>query len=413
MRFLADVAAEAVGDASYTAVTAALAGGEQVREQAYERMRAAYDALELARPERGPGEFVPSFISTRDDLFDDYGQAPYFVARAVLYGHRVAVANPLRLHRRSLTGHEGPLSGFERDLRVALLLGPFERKGLVIYLDPDVPGRPALTDNDGIEVLTVPTEPSGEDLDDFYRTHLAEMGIYAKDLHDRDRRYAAELQIAVGWWQVQNLLAWQSHHRDVADLYVPEHLRAVMEWVLRRRGSTLILGERKQPDHGVLSALCRLPTIAPEALGRLTPEDLIGIREERIFTKWRESLLAGAQAAEAAGSDTEAVAAFARTITSSRDRLLKEAGATRPFMTLGTDAKAFGVSMASRLAATAAGGAVGGAATASIAGALAGALAGAGATVLPPLMKAATSAARQGERREALEKHLSLFASDS
>lgn len=422
MRYLADVAAEAIGDDHYTSVTAALAGGDTVRERVWERMAAAYADLPTRTTERKPGEFIPGWPETRASIGDPIGSAPAFVVRALLYSHRVAVADPLKLQVRGLTGEPGPHHGFDRALRVVLLLGPFEREGLVVYLNPDVPERAAgwraLDTYDGIPVLPLPTDPSDDELDYFYDEYLAGRRVSvdhtlarSDQLTDVARRGAAADAIAWAWWEYRDLLAWQTHHANITDLYVPDHLRPVAEWVLRRKGATLVTGES---NDRVLSSLCRLPLLNGEALGRLTARDLILLREERTFARWRQTLQAAATYAEASGSDAQAVADFVLSVTAAHERVRRETSARQTFKPLRGEISTFGISVAADTTQSVVSGVATGVAVGStLSSGLLGALAGAGVTVAQPLVRTAARAARQPARRDALDRVFSLFASDS
>lgn len=414
MRYLVDLVRRCVQGDDYRAVDDAI--NRLGHESLFDEFCDGYEHLKLRVPVKRPGEFVPGWNHNVVDLGRPYGEDPRFVARAILYSHRVALANRLQLYvhaRKRSGGSSLPPATLREEFHKALFYGPLEKAGLLFYVDPWAAGPPRDIEDPGLP---------REALDDYFRTYMAPRNIYieVEDWSaDTGRafvaRLAAEEELMYGLSGVKDLLKWQQSLNDHVDLYIPEdpRYRDSFEWMLRRDGYNVMGSTARQPDCGALSALWSLPTPSAEAYSKLTVRDVLLIREDATFDRWRSTLQKAvrALAVEATTSDVaSAVPEFLEVLTSGQQEVLAAVGGMRSFKVGGQALGSFGVSLASAAVATAG-------ATAAFPGenalaATAGGVAGTVASFAPKIAHGVRVAVRGPRTRRALQAHFSLFATD-
>lgn len=411
MRYLADVVRACVHGDDAAAVDAA---AERSFGGLFDDVCSAYSRARLAPPApKRAGEFVPGWrLDVMNPAFP-YGNDRYFVARAILYSHRIALADPLHFYVQPESGPRTPPATMREDLHKILLYGPLERAGLLVYVNPVAAGTPRM-----------PTDPHvpREQLDDYFRDYLAPTGDYL-EVEDWSAevgpaflaRGAAELELMFGLAGVRNLLDWQRHYAEYVDLYVPEipMYRNTMEWLMRRDGLSVIGAVTKNQDNAALAALWSSPTPSAEAYSRLTVGDLLAIREAPAFDRWRAALTHAVQALaveQAAEGSAAGGVDFFRVLDEQHRRMTVDVSRLSVFRRFSGTWGTFGLSVATASAATM--GAVdlfpGQSGLAAAAGTAA-AMAAGYAQKAPRSVRAALRGPRVGR---ALDAHFSLFATD-
>lgn len=348
MKVLAEIVANAVGTSDPSEIDAIVAAdGSGVLE----RLASAYDRWKRpSAPKKRADEFVPGWRLNSTSFDNAWGQDGYFVVRAILYAHRIALVDPLWFHLYPLGPIRTPSAGFgfKENLAKVLHYAPLERAGLLFYVPPGVPPEP---DN------FFATEYSDEELETYFREYLAPRGQYRRVADDEwtsktgdafSARLAANLELAAGLYGASTLLDWQRANARSLDLYVPEEpmYRDALEWLIRRDGSGLLTGQGNPHDSQAMRALWALPTPSIEKYQELTIKDLAAIREEDTFSAWRQALTSALKAfvvSKAIGEDAEAVLAFNTELQARRDETVAAARSSRLFNDMAGAAGLFGL----------------------------------------------------------------------
>lgn len=411
MRYLVDLVRECVHGDDLPAVEAAV---NRSREELFDELCSAYLRLEpQLPPPKKAGEFVPGWRLDVSDLTNPYGNDPYFVSRAILYCHRIALRDPLYHYVNPVGGPQHLPSTMKEDLHKVLMYGALEEAGLLFYVNPVAAGAPRTPEGTGL---------AREQLESYFRDYMAPRGQYitvedwSADVGDPGiARNAAAVELMYGLAGVRDLLDWQRYYADYLDLYVPEIsiYRDTMEWLVRQDGYGVLGSVTKNPNNAALSALWSLPTPNPEAYGRLTVGDLLTIRDDSVFANWRSSLdkTVQAYAVEAnVGDSAKSVEEFVRSINSQYRRVVAASGQLRVFRNMSGEWGSFGMSLLSASAASYA-------TTTAFPGenALAAATGGAAAMLAayaPKAPHAIRSLLRAPRRKRALDRHFDLFATD-
>lgn len=428
MRTLVELVEKCIGSRDPGALSAAVGDSG---EDLWDRLRTEYGNLKLRPvPQKKHGEFVPSWRLDIIDLANPYGYDAYFVARAILYSHRVVLFN----HLAQWIESEIPPATLKEDLHKIMWCGALERSKLLYYADPlpspvsTVAGAHVSTFLDLGRVVEPGIDVSDPGLTDreyeqYFLDYMAPRGRYI-EVEDWDSktgpaflaRNIAAVELMHGLPAVRALLDWQRHYRHQIDLYVPGHpiYRDVSEWLVRRDGFSVLGSATSTPGQSALSALWSLPTPSAEAYSQLTIRDLLAIREERCFALWRDSLSASVQALAIAnagrGGENDVQREFVRTMTSERERLLAELGRIRPFRAHSGPWGSFGLSLLSASAAT-----FGVTSLFPTESALAATLGGGAAMVgayAPKAPSLVRDILRSSRAKEAVENHFALFGID-
>jgi hypothetical protein len=394
------------------AVDAAL---DRSHEALWEKLCAAYEEL---RPRRYTpkeiGEFVPGW---RMNIIGGgggwYGLDIPFVIRAILYSHRVALADPLRAYAENPSEWCLPPATLKEDLHKILFYGPFEKAGLLFYVDTivadnrDTSEEMQLSENEALayhdEYMSRRRYFSDKDWEPSPRTAFS-------------ARVAAEIELQMAVPMVRTLLDWQRRNAEYFDLYFPQvpMYRDAREWLMRRDGSSVLGTKSDDPETAALDALWSLPTPSPESYSKLTVKDLLDIRMGNAFERWRASLRRAIEAAEVemkTSRDTDRTfGEFLRAIDAERRQVEKGVRRVRPFRPTFGEWGKFGLSIAIPYAATV--GASGLFHDTNLAASAAKDAAGPIASVALEAGQSVRLAFQRRRESQALRNHFALFASD-
>lgn len=346
MKYLADVVAEAVGTDNPLEVEAIVASSE---EAVVGRLVSLHRQWKPKTPPvKRIDEFVPGWRIDPSDR--PSGSDVYFVLRAILYAHRIALKDPLYFHLHPLSGWEPNGGwGFKESLAKVLFYGPLERLGILFYLPPGTPPEP----EDFFQM-----GHTDEVLEQYFRYYLAPTGHYLRVAdedwgHDtvdtRLARNVAEVQLGAGLYEATTVLEWQRANEKYIDLWVPERRsnRDAIEWMIRQRGAGLLTGKVDSADSQTMRALWDLPVPSEERFGELSLKDLVSIRDEKSFAAWRKALtsaLDGYVASRAVYDDAKAVKQFSLELDARRLETIRAARSNRLFTDMVGPAGKFGIS---------------------------------------------------------------------
>lgn len=401
---LFEVVAEAIGSGEPEDVPGALASN---RDRVLSRLVELYADWNCPIPKsKAVGEFVPSWNLDHHDYSIPMGLGPYFVARAILYSHRVGVVNELALH---MVPNESGLPmggfGFQEALQRVLLFGHFEETGLLFYLPPGPSPKHE-------EVLAI--ERSDDDLAEFFREYLAPSGRYitVDDWSSSTgdawlARNAASLHLGLGLASVEAALIWQRSNAAYTDLHIPPIpiYANAMEWMVRRDGTGLLRRNASSADGDGLNALWRLPVPSNEAYAKLTIGDVMSLREDAVFDRWRAVMKSSLEAYSVGGAlenDASAVKAFIAELDARRSETLKGIQDLTVYRKMAGAAGVFGVTAGVSAGVTLA------FQQDPLVGTLASLAAGA-VVATPPLIRALKRSGRTTQQGEALDAHFELF----
>jgi hypothetical protein len=351
---LVEIVAGVLGDDSFDAVDAAVDSDVvQLLDSLADAVTSAGEKEPIAK---SAGEFVPGWLPAVKDPARPYGHDPYFVFRALLYCHRVAVADPLHpyLFNENLPRGAG-IHGLKEALHKILIYNELESNELLFYLPPHAANRME---------PPPPLELPRDVLQDYYESYMAPRGIHIP-VDDWDcstgeafsARFAAELEIMHGIPYILDFSIWQAKYADAVDLYFSDdhYFRDVFDWVAQRSGGVISRPHGSlHDDSGKLAALLRMPTLNEPAFNSLPVRDLINLRDHRVFERWREALTNAVRSTmvlETAGGDADrARQEFASVMAAQRNRVLAELGGVTEFSRMVGKPGAFGISAMSKAA---------------------------------------------------------------
>lgn len=425
MQLIGEAVREALGTDNPTSVKDAV--GDD-REGTWLRVRDHYLALNRKEvPKKEPGEYVPAWFLeiSVNGMPDTAGQ--YFVARALLYAHRVGMVDHLayycdedimnsndfmRDHLDMWRGH--PPRDMEDVLAKALLYLPLEKEGLLYYLTPplheDLPRN-----SDGWAVL--PEVASDEELELYFKQYMSRWGMYrdpdwGNEVDVRLARYAAGVELGHTAIQLGRAVRFFNRWHESADLFTSGHppYRDGIQFLMRLRGQTLFVGT-PNADTRTLDALWNLPGFSESALRKLTLQNVLDMRDEMVFRRWRATL----QAATAAYGARDAISSgerefsdFLEVVKRAESDLLSSARARRSIENFLGDARDFGISVAIGTGGAGAGALL---SDGELEPALVSGAVGVLASKLPALAAGVTDVAKSGRRVRAARQHMALFGS--
>lgn len=398
------------------------------RKVAWSRVRERYLSLDRrAIPRKAFGEYVPAWFLERQAVGVPDSLNQYFVARSLLYGHRVALVDELAysIDEELLKNNEdiaenldswilAPPHNMEELLRRALLYLPLEKAGLLFHLAP--PPHEAMPRNQ-TGFIVPPPVTTDENLELYFKAYLEGQSQYFDPdwTNERDARLArlaAEMELATTSYELNRALRFFARWHESIDIYTSAYpsYRKGIQFLMRLSGQQLYVGAPNE-DNSTLDALWNLPGFSERAWRKLTVEHLQDLRDDRVFTRWRSTLQTASAAYRSQAVDVAGQRDFTNFLSvmkSAEATLLKEARSFRRIDNVMGGARDFGVSVAM--------GAVGGGVGAELSGDLLkpAVIAGAGgvlASKLPALGRLVVDAAGGTDRTRAVERHFALFGS--
>jgi hypothetical protein len=128
MRYLVDLVEKVIGGNDREAVDAKMNASP---ESLFADICTGYSEWTAGTPQlKHAGEFVPGWRLDVHEVGRPYGRDPHFVTRAILYSHRLALADPLHFYTHPLSGPPGLLpSTLREDLHKILFYGPWSEQG--------------------------------------------------------------------------------------------------------------------------------------------------------------------------------------------------------------------------------------------------------------------------------------------
>lgn len=425
LELVAEAVREALGTDDPTGVKGAVAGD---REGVWLRVRDQY--LALARrevPKKKPGEYVPAWFLEQGPMGGSDGAAQYFVARALLYAHRVAVVDSLAYycdeaimmsneHMRDNLDlwRDSPPHDFDEILTKVLVFAPLEELGLLHYLTPPLhEDRPKNADGWGV----LPSVASDDELELYFKQHLSRRGHYfvpdwTKEGDARIARNAAAVELGHTAIDLDRALRFFLRWHDHADLYTSGYpsYRDGIQFLMRLRGQTLFVGAPNE-DSTTLDALWSLPGFSGRALRKLTVQDLLDMRDDQVFRSWRSTLQDATTAYNSrviTSPGERQFSDFLELVRGAEGALLTRARSRRSLERALGDVRDFGISVAMGSATAGAGVLL---SSGEMEPALVSGAVGVIASQLPAIAGIATDAAKGGRRKRAVERHVALFGS--
>lgn len=424
MKFLGEAVREALGTDDPTQVEDIL---NKDLEATWGRVREQYVSLQRPEvPKKQVGEYVPAWFLERQVAgFRDY-DCEYFVARALLYAHRVAVVDTFAYYcddqivnsnewaRRHLeTWKRIPPHQLGKVLSRALAFLPLEQLGLLHYLTPPTHKEPERT-AEGLAVWS--HGASDEDLETYFRDYLMGRDYYFRPNWQDPRdiflaRYAADMELGLASHELDRALRFFAKWQDAADVYTSAYrdIREGIQFLMLLQGQDLFVGA-PNTDSSTLDALWNLPAFSESALRELRLGDVLALRDSSVFSKWRSSLQAATMALSSRGaiSSSADVTDFLAVITGAEEAVLRKARRSRRLEGFFGDVRDFGISVALGGGGAGAGALVSGAdlEAAIISGGI-----GVVASKLPALAGVAIDAVNGPKRVRAVKRYLALFGS--
>lgn len=421
MELVAEAVRDALGTNDPRQVEEAV--GED-REGLWRRVKDNYVALKRRQvPLKEPGEYVPAWFLEQKNIGAPDTAAQYFVARSLLYAHRVGVVDYLAYYcdedlmlssgvaREDLKLWQDYAPPDLEDLLVKILtFAPLEELGLLYYLTPPLSEETA---NGASRVL--PSVASEDQLEAYFKEYMSQRGQYfepdwnsAGDVFTA--RCAAEVELAHTMVDLQRALRFFGKWHEFADVYTSGYpsYRDGIQFLMRLKGQTLLLGAPNS-DTSTLEALWRLPGLSSRALRKLSVQNLIDMRDEKVFRIWRSTLqdaTSAYSARELVSGDDRQFSDFVNVVKGAEGTLLDKARSSRKLEGVFGDVRDFGISVAMGSAGAGAGAMAsnGDLGSAIVSGAL-----GAVAPQLPAVADVIADATKGWSRVRAVERHIALF----